>query len=246
MTQKAILCNKYEFNINVPLKDESNKKRNDQSYLHFITSRQDLVSAKCIATEWLLEDVNINKEYSIREYFAGVGIQATLLQNMLNVKKHKVSDIDLECFNQLKEDKRWESFKEDGHKAILENEYFDIKMLDFPHSSIIHLKRGKWSNFLGAFISKPEIVCWTDTSMTYSIKVHGSNYAKELNVNQLNSFTDYFNSLSNWLYENVGYSIVKVAYRAKNAAYIKAIKGKHQLIEKRFELEDNLDGFRLC
>ena len=85
MTQKAILCNKYEFSINVPLKDESNKKRNDQSYLHFITSRQDLVSAKCIATEWLLNDVNINKEYSIREYFAGVGIQATLLQNMLNV-----------------------------------------------------------------------------------------------------------------------------------------------------------------
>ena len=63
MNQKALLCNKYEFKINVPLKDESNKKRNDQSYLHFITSRQDLVSAKCIATEWLLEDVNINKEY---------------------------------------------------------------------------------------------------------------------------------------------------------------------------------------
>ena len=69
MNQKALLCNKYEFKINVPLKDESDKKRNDQSYLHFITSRQDLVSAKCIATEWLLEDVNINKEYSHKRIF---------------------------------------------------------------------------------------------------------------------------------------------------------------------------------
>ena len=245
MTLKALLCNKYEFEINVSLKDESNKKRNEQSYLHFITSRQDLVSAKCIATEWLLEDVNVDREYSIREYFAGVGIQATLLQNMLNVTKHKVSDIDLECFNQLKEDKRWESFKEDGHKAILDNEYFDIKMLDFPHSSIIHLKRGKWSNFLGAFISKPEIVCWTDTSMTYSIKIHGSNYAKELNVSSLNSYSDYFKAMSDWLYGQVGYSIAKVAYRAKNAAYIKAIKGKHNLTEKSFPLDKSNSGFKI-
>ena len=245
MTLKALLCNKYEFEINVSLKDESNKKRNEQSYLHFITSRQDLVSAKCIATEWLLEDVNVDREYSIREYFAGVGIQATLLQNMLNVTKHKVSDIDLECFNQLKEDKRWESFKEDGHKAILDNEYFDIKMLDFPHSSIIHLKRGKWSNFLGAFISKPEIVCWTDTSMTYSIKIHGSNYAKELNASSLNSYSDYFKAMSDWLYGQVGYSIAKVAYRAKNAAYIKAIKGKHNLTEKSFPLDKSNSGFKI-
>jgi hypothetical protein len=245
MTLKALLCNKYEFEINVSLKDESNKKKNEQSYLHFITSRQDLVSAKCIATEWLLEDVNVDREYSIREYFAGVGIQATLLQNMLNVTKHKVSDIDLECFNQLKEDKRWESLKEDGHKAILDNEYYDIKMLDFPHSSIIHLKRGKWSNFLASFICKPEIVCWTDTSMTYSIKIHGSNYSKELNISSLNSYSDYFKAMSDWLYGQVGYSIAKVAYRAKNAAYIKAIKGKHNLTEKSFPLDKSNPGFKI-
>ena len=164
---------------------------------------------------------------------------------MLNVTKHKVSDIDLECFNQLKEDKRWESLKEDGHKAILDNQYYDIKMLDFPHSSIIHLKRGKWSNFLGAFISKPEIVCWTDTSMTYSIKIHGSNYAKELNVSSLNSYSDYFKAMSDWLYGQVGYSIAKVAYRAKNAAYIKAIKGKHNLTEKSFPLDKSNSGFKI-
>ena len=119
-------------------------------------------------------------------------------------------------------------------------------MLDFPHSSIIHLKRGKWSNFLASFISKPEIVCWTDTSMTYSIKVHGSNYSKELNVKELKNFTEYFQAMSKWLYQNVGYSIQKVAYRGKNAAYIKAIKGEHNLEEKRFEIKDNLDGFKLC
>ena len=245
MTLKALLCNKYEFEINVSLKGESNKKRNEQSYLHFITSRQDLVSAKCIATEWLLEDVNVDREYSIREYFAGVGIQATLLQNTLTVTKHKVSDIDLECFNQLKEHKRWESLKEDGHKAILDNEYYDIKMLDFPHSSIIHLKRGKWSNFLASFICKPEIVCWTDTSMTYSIKIHGSNYSKELNISSLNSYSDYFKAMSDWLYGQVGYSIAKVAYRAKNAAYIKAIKGKHNLTEKSFPLDKSNPGFKI-
>jgi len=245
MTQKALLCNKYEFNINVPLKDESEKKRNDQSYLHFITSRQDLVSAKCIATEWLLEDIRTNREHSVREYFAGVGLQSTLIQNMINVKEHKVSDIDINCYKQLKEDKRWVATQEDGNKAILQNENFNIKMLDFPHSSIIHLKRGKWSNFLAVFISNPEIVIWTDTSMTYSIKIHGSNYAKELNTTTLNSYSEYFKAMSKWLYTQVGYSLVKVAYRAKNAAYIKAIKGKHNLIEKSFPINDSNLGFKI-
>jgi len=246
MTKQGILCNKYKFDINVPLKDESKRKKNNQSYLHFIATRQDLVSAKCNATKWLLDNININKEYSVREYFAGVGIQATIIQNLLKVKNHKVSDIDEECYNQLKADNRWIAFKEDGHKAILDNENYNIKMLDFPHSSIIHLKRGKWLNFLASFISKPEIVCWTDTSMTYSIKVHGSNYSKELNVKELKNFTEYFQAMSKWLYQNVGYSIQKVAYRGKNAAYIKAIKGEHNLEEKRFEIKDNLDGFKLC
>jgi hypothetical protein len=246
MSLKAKICNKYDFFINVPLKNESTIKKNKQSYLHFLTTRQDLVAAKCNATEWILEDIDKNIEYTVREYFAGVGIQATILQNMLKIKNHKVSDIDNDCFNQLKKDNRWISVKEDGHKAILNNENYSIKMLDFPHSSIIHLKRGKWSNFLACFLSSPKIVCWTDTSMTYSIKVHGKNYSEELGVNNLNNFTDYFISMSNWLYNNTGYSIVKVAYRGKNAGYVKAIKGKHKLIEKRFEIKENLNGFLIC
>ena len=52
--------------------------------------------------------------------------------------------------------------------------------------------------------------------------------------------------MSKWLYQNVGYSIQKVAYRGKNAGYVKAIKGEHNLTEKRFEIKDNLDGFVLC
>ena len=39
--------------------------------------------------------------------------------------------------------------------------------------------------------------------------------------------------MSKWLYLNVGYSIQKVAYRGKNAGYVKAIKGEHNLTEKR-------------
>ena len=81
--------------------------------------------------------------------------------------------------------------------------------------------------------------------MTYSIKIHGSNYAKELNTNKLDSYSEYFQAMSDWLYNQVGYSLVKVAYRAKNAAYIKAIKGKHTLIEKSFPITKSNLGFKI-
>ena len=172
MPLKALLCEKYNFDINVPLKDESNIDKHKQSYLHFITSRKDLVSAKCLATDWLFENC-FDKEYNIIEYFAGVGLTSTILQNRLNVKEHKVIEIDKNCYLQLKANKQLTATLEDGHKAILKNHQSDIKICDWPHCSIIHLKRGKWSNFFALFVSKPDIVCWTDTSMTYSIKIHG-------------------------------------------------------------------------
>ena len=42
MTLKALLCNKYEFEINVSLKDESNKKK-ETNNLICILSHQDKI-----------------------------------------------------------------------------------------------------------------------------------------------------------------------------------------------------------
>ena len=133
---------------------------------------------------------------------------------------------------------------EDGHKAIMKHTDYDIKICDWGHCTIVQLKRGKWTNFLGLFLSKPKYVCWTDTSISFPIKHSSAKiYAKELDTEEFNSYTEYFVSMSDWLFFNVGYSIKKVAYRGKNACYILAEKGKHDISEKKFGLNEYNDGF---
>ena len=245
MSKIATLCGEWTLEFHVPIETEELpvKKR---SYLHYIAAKPDILSSKCWATKWLLQDA-CKREVTIKEYLAGVGLVSTILQGMFNVRRHVVNEINQKCVTQLRCDGRFTVTHKDCRKVMKrEGENFDIKCFDFPHSSIIQIKRGKWSpGFLKAFDTHPDIVIWTDTSVVYHINVHGPKYAKELDVEKVESHDHYFELISNWLFESVGYSIDKVAYRGKNAAYIKAVPKKPEPISfKHFPL-DIPDGFKL-
>ena len=164
------------------------------------------------------------------------------MKNIIKPTLHIAGDINYECFKQLASIKNITSKHEDGHKAILKNENIDIKICDFPKSSIIQITRGMWSNFLALFISKPRYVIWTDTSRTYPISIHKNKYEQILKKN-INSYEEYFEAMSSWLKNNTGYSINKVAYRGKNANYIMASQINKKLEHKYFEIEKSFKGF---
>jgi len=241
--EQAKICEKWDYYLSPSNKDESKIKKHKQSYLHFVKEKQNLVSAKCLATSWLLNDLK-NENLSVREYFAGAGISSVIIRNIVNTTNHKVGDLDKDCCEQLKTLNDMEVVHEDGHKALLNNENYDLKVCDFPHSSIIQISRGKWSNFRAAFISKPKYVVWTDTARTYPLSIHKRKYEKEFNKVGLNNYQNYFEFMSDWLLYHTGYSVQKVAYRGKNANYILASRGDSINIQhKSFALEDECKGF---
>ena len=86
--KQAIICDKWDYRLNNNYKDESHKEVSKRSYLYFVQEKQELVSSKCLATEWLFEDLK-NTNYSIREYFAGAGVSTIILKNIIKNKHQK-------------------------------------------------------------------------------------------------------------------------------------------------------------
>lgn len=236
----AKICEKWDLPFYANLESEETTSLHNRSYIHYVAQHQPLVSAKCWATEWGLSDIiDENRTYSSREYFAGVGVMSTIIFNKFKVNKSLLSEKDPECVYHLRKN-NWTTHHEDAKDSLLEecNDY-DLKFLDFPNSSIIHIQTTWSKGFEAAFSSKPELVMWTDTSVTYPISIHGQKYAKRLGVESLGSKDEYIKAYSKWLYNNYGYSIRKAAYRAKNAVYFFAIKGEHETIMKHFEPDHN-------
>ena len=243
----ARVCEKWDLNFNFELKSEGDRNQHDRSYLHFAAQKPDLVACKSYATEWLLKNIiDESKEYSVMEYMAGVGIQTLLIQKTFKIKNHVVNELDEGCVDHLKNtnfDTTPLVTGEDAKVLLSIDNTADLKFLDFPSSSIIRTTREWKEGFAKMFESEPKLIVWTDTSVTYPMKLHGNRYAKIMGVESINSKEEYVQSYSDWLYRTHRYSIVKAAFRHKNAVYFAAIKGKHETQMKEFKLGDTLDGF---
>lgn len=241
----AKVCNEWELTFN-QLKSEDNVSLHNRSYLHYASNHQDLVAAKCWATKWLLTDIiDMGESYSVREYMAGIGIQTLIIQKLFKIKQHVIGELDEDCAHHLLAN-NWDVIPtiliQDAFKAAEEDDDSDLKFLDMPNSSILQVTT-KWKNiFFKMFESKPKLFVWTDTSVTYPMSIHGDKYGKILSA-KINDKYDYVNSYSNWLYHEFGYSIIKAAFRGKNAVYFAAIPGKYITEMKEFKIEQNLNGF---
>ncbi len=244
----AMLCNKWKMTF-PDFVDEASKDVHARSYLHYIYNETDLVAAKCLATEWLLKNsIDDSKNYSAREYMAGAGIQSTIIQNTYSVFPHIVSDIDEKCCEHI-ENQAWKfpliCTREDAKKSILieYNPSTDIRVVDFPNSSILTIIKYWQSQFDLLFKNNPKMVVWTDTAISYPIKIHGEKYSRLLGV-ELKDWSDYYKAYSFWLYKRYNYSIFKVAVRGRNASYFCALPGRfEEPVVKKFSLEECREGF---
>ena len=241
----ALLCERWELPFDVELKTESDRNLRDRSYLHYVAEHMPMVAAKCWATKWLLEDIlDTSKEYSVREYMAGVGVQSVLIQNLFKVRQHIVSEIDNECAEHLmKLPFDLQVLIDDAKQSLLLEDNSDLKFLDFPSSSIVQIMNNWKDGFYNLFTSKPDLVVWTDTSVTYPISLHREKYSQILGGPPMLTKDDYVDCYSNWLFRNFGYSIIKAAYRGRNAVYFAAVKGMHKTEFKHFSIDENKNGF---
>ena len=241
----AKVCNEWELTFN-QLKSEENVSLHNRSYLHYAATHSDLVAAKAWATKWLLENIiDTEPEYTVREYMAGIGIQTLLIQKLFKVHHHIIGELDEGCVNHLL-DNEWDVTpvvrQQDASKAVNEFDNSDLKFLDLPNSSILQITT-KWKDvFNKLYESRPKLVVWTDTSVTYPMSIHGEKYGKILSA-EIRDKYDYVNAYSAWLFRNFGYNIKRAAFRGKNAVYFAAVEGLHKPEMKEFPLAENANGF---
>lgn len=240
----ATICSKWKIPFYITIEPEHNLPMRKRSYAHFVATRQELVAAKCLATEWLLQGKP--KGLSLTEFFGGVGLFATIAEKLLEPLSHTIFEIDDRCLVQLHEmfsgDEWVKVSKKDAREAILK-ERADILSLDFPNFTCLDVKpKGRWRDQLEiAFKSKPDSLIFTDTAVSY-FHVHKGRYS-EFFGKPLETFRDYTESFSEWLYNRYGYSISRAAYRGRNASYYFCALGSQMLEEHTFSLETSKHGF---
>lgn len=238
----ATLCGDIELPINISLVNENDLGLHSRSYIHYAATHKDLVSAKCWATRWLLQNVRLQKSlsYSVLEYFSGIGVMTAIIRDVFDVSNHFALEMDERCCEQIRLSfPRVTVGLSDFKKIAQMDADYDLKFLDFPSSSIAQMHT-KWKieNFLKQFESEPQLVVWTDTSICYPMTLHGKSYQKYFETtNQISSVQDYLTEYSAWLFSKTGYSITTVAQRANNALYIAAEFGERPLSNfKKFDL----------
>lgn len=222
--------------------DETDRPLHKRSYLHYAVHKPELLGAKVAATRWLLQGCP-RPVKSVREYMAGIGIQSLLAQERFKPARHVVADMDSECVSHLVQ-LGFNARGEDARRAMLEPDNSDLRLVDFPAGSVLHVQ-GKWrAQFNALFASLPKAVVWTDTSISYHIAVHGARYAKALGALKLTSKEDYVHAYSAWLSKEWGYFICRAAVRGTNALYLCAIPGEGSPEIEYFPLENHKHLFK--
>lgn len=246
MYNHAMLMGKWKLPFHIKLESEDDVDLHKRSYIHYLASHQPLVAAKVIATSWALEKTLLDpeKSYTSREYLAGVGVMTCIITNMLKISHQILGELDASCVDQLRLTD-WGVPTKVKHESVLdalqEKDDSDLKFLDFPNSSILQLKK-QWKGFEKAFESSPKFVMWTDTSVTYPMSIHGKKYS-ELFGTSVTSKEEYVEAMSEWLYSNFGYSLVRAAFRDRNAVYLTSAPGKYKVEMQHFPAKGNESNF---
>lgn len=195
---KALLCEKWEFSFDADKKGGFFKHTNVSEL-----SRR----AKCF--EWLLEGIPEGKK--VVEYFAGIGLQSVIIQELIKPSEHWVYDIEPECCEQLSGLGYPLTVTQADAKKIMDTNFSEIVFLDFPDMTAIHYK--EWSEqFEQLFATQPKLVEITDVGNRY-LHLHTGKYSEALG-SAVTDIPSYIHAISKYFASNSDYSVVKAAYKA--------------------------------
>lgn len=180
-----------------------------KSYYEYANERHLETGKNALCVEYLMN--KLPKEKTVIEPFGGVGVFATIAQNVLQPKAHHIFDIDPGCVTQLENAFRGKATVSwlDAH-SVIGTMTGDIFILDFPFMTIKQIST--WEKELEALFNqtKPEAVIWMDGASRY-LHFHKERYAQVFGRAAINDMEDYTRAMSQYLLNRWGYMITNMA-----------------------------------
>lgn len=130
------ILDKYNLIISeIPDTLEKNEKRIGEPYWNFLKNKKRDITNEAVIMENLISKIKAN---TVIEYFAGIGMNARIVDHFLSPIKHTLLDIDQTCINILKQNfKKKEIIKTDS-LSYKPKEIYDLSVLDYNKFTILH------------------------------------------------------------------------------------------------------------
>ncbi len=143
---------------------------------------------------------------SVVEYFGGVGIFSTIIQNVIRPTYHRAFDIDDDCVAQLQTLDRVGASYGDA-KQTMGTIDAQMVVLDFAVATAKHHDEWPWGRVCSA---KPNYIVWSDTALR-RLGLHRELYSRIFGT-PIVSHEDYVRAYSRLLWDRYGYSVTREAH----------------------------------
>jgi len=144
--------------------------------------------------------------HSVVEYFGGVGIFSTIIQQLFQPFEHHAFDLDPDCVAQLKTLPGIQAAVGDAHETM-GSIPADLIVCDLPVSTLRSIDEWPWVHVA---IHKPRYIVVSDTALR-RLGLHRALYSKFAG-STVHSFEDYVKVYSEYMWKHYGYSITHVAH----------------------------------
>lgn len=204
---KVMVCNKWE----LPLTDGKT------GYFEWIKRPQAGKMALC--KEAIISGIKIPIN-SVTECFGGIGVSTTIIQNLVNPSRHRVYELDEDCYWQLNAAfPNCEVLLGDAIELLKQEEDTELFMLDFEYYTVNHKQ---WDPLWDAIYTKQPLgVIWLDTAAHY-MHLHKKLYGSILDY-EIEKTSDYYDGFSRMIHKKYGYSIVK-RFSASGVNFLAAVQ----------------------
>lgn len=184
------ICDRWE----LPLLDGSG---GHYQYLDSISKR----NAACFLE--LVDGLHIE---SAVEYFGGVGIFSTIIQQVLHPYRHSVFDLDADCVAQLRTIQGLQVAQGDAHETM-GTATGDLVVCDFPVCTLRTLPEWPLERIVALH---PRYIVVSDTALR-RLGLHRELYSK-LSGEPVFDLDDYVKVYSESIWKRCGYSVTRVAH----------------------------------
>lgn len=140
------------------------------------------------------------------EYFGGVGIFSTVIQQVLRPFQHWVFDLDPDCVAQLRTIPRIQAAPGDAHETM-GSISAELVVCDFPVCTLRTVDEWPLSRVIA---TRPRYIVVSDTALR-RLGLHRALYSR-LAGEPVVSFEDYVRVYSKHMWSRYGYSVTRVAH----------------------------------
>lgn len=169
-------------------------------YLHTASDR----NASCFLE--LCNHMEVPAIGSVVEYFGGVGIFSTIIQQLFRPPQHWAFDLDSDCVAQLQTIPGMVAAQGDAHETM-GSIPADLVVCDFAICTLRTVDEWPWARVVA---HRPRYIVASDTALR-RLGLHRALYSR-LAGSSVVSFEDYVRVYSKHMWEHYGYSVTRVAH----------------------------------